>query len=113
MKRRPLPVRILALLWAALQLASPGASAIADGRLAAANASGPTTHVEATTSASCPVVHSPDCGVCRYLSGPAATQQPSPLVSLLSTADQLPNTETRVCVSVVAVLPHGRAPPAL
>ena len=111
MSRRSTSVRILAILWAALQFASPGASAIADGMLAASNAAGPTTHVEATTTASCPVVHAPDCGVCRYLSGPAAVNRISAFAIALLTEKRELRTESSVTSVALAALPHGRAPP--
>lgn len=111
MRRRTTVIRSLALLWAALQLASPGASAIADGALARENASAPAMHVEATTTAACPVVHSPDCGVCRYLST-SANPQPPQAFSLSSVAERR-DARTDIpqagCASVA--LPHGRAPP--
>ncbi|MGH7677348.1 MAG: hypothetical protein ACRENU_02700 [Gemmatimonadaceae bacterium] len=109
--RRSTSVRKLAILWAALQFASPGASAIADGMLAAANAAGPTTHVEATTTASCPVVHSPDCGVCRYLSGPADMNGPSAFDARPSAEARAPRAEGSLHSIALAALPHGRAPP--
>ena len=109
--RRSTSVRILAILWAALQFASPGASAIADGMLAAANAAGPTTHVEATTSATCPVVHSPDCGVCRYVSGPATLNRVTAFGVQLSAESREPRAESSVHSVTLAALPHGRAPP--
>jgi hypothetical protein len=68
MMHQPRRIRYLAFMLATLQLAAPGLSAIADGILSREAASTSTTHIEATTRANCPFVHSPDCGVCRYLS---------------------------------------------
>ena len=113
MKRRTTFVRFLALFWAALQLASPAVSAIADGKLASQNASGPATHVEATTTASCPVVHSPDCGVCRYLSASALGSRLSAFAPLLSGQSRELRAESREQHSAALALPHGRAPPAI
>lgn len=113
MSRRGTWARCIALIWATLQLLSPGVSAIADGALALESASAPLVHVEATGSASCPEVHSPDCGVCRVLStgGPLAA---SPGIALAATRDG----SALVCrvaelTSATTVLPHGRAPPVL
>src|SRR5687768_16137798 len=113
MRRRTPFVRFLALFWAALQLASPRISSIADGRMAAQNASGPTTHVESTTTSSCPVVHSPDCAVCRYLSGSACAQQLSALGFPLSVGGRGPRAESREQHRPALTLPHGRAPPTI
>jgi hypothetical protein len=113
MKRRARIVRFLALVGAALQLASPGFSAIAHGRLARESASGPATHVEATTTANCPVVHSPDCAVCRYLSTSACgTPEPS-LVPRREAETARPDDYRRSTWGGPHALPHGRAPPAV
>jgi hypothetical protein len=108
-----MPVRALALLWAALQLVSPGASAIADGKLASQSASAPSTHVEATTTTACPVVHSPDCGVCRYLSTSASTPA-APAFDILALADR-PDRRAELCQPrlVSVTLHRGRAPPTV
>lgn len=114
MKRRTTLVRFLALVWATLQLASPGLASIADGMLARESASSPSTHVEATTSASCPVVHPPECAVCRYLSASRSNGAVTPEVGWADASDcgVIPDTTT-VALSAAVVLPHGRAPPTL
>src|SRR5688572_33060991 len=112
MTRRTRFVRFMALICAALQLASPGFSAIADGRLARESASGPATHVEATTTASCPVVHSPDCAVCRYLST-SACEAPNAVPETLLAADIAdPAAVGRSTRGSPHAHPHGRAPPS-
>lgn len=103
--------RILALVWAMVQVLSPGASAIADGMLARENAAAPLAHVEATGSATCPEVHSPDCGVCRYLSTggemPAAAA-PLPVARrVVAAASQ----RGLGAAAGARFLPLGRAPP--
>lgn len=105
--------RCLALVWAMLQLLSPGASAIADGSLAKEAADAPMVHVEATGSEGCPEVHSPDCGVCRYLSTGGEPTSMSP-VALCETHDVAP-VAARVAFgsSALTSLPHGRAPPGI
>ena len=110
--RQPL-LRMLVMVGAAIQLLSPGVAAIADGLLARSNASGPLTHIEATTTATCPVVHAPDCGVCRYLSAAGTPQRATPSL-LLTTASAQPRCEeSRQPVSAATLQPNGRAPPVL
>lgn len=105
--------RCLALVWAMLQLLSPGVSAIADGSLARESATSPLVHVEATGSEGCPEVHSPDCGVCRYLStGGELSAMPEPAIG--GDGAVVP-VEARLASgsSALTILPHGRAPPAV
>lgn len=59
--------RILTVCFAALQLASSGAAAVADGILASGSANAPGVHVEGEGDSHCPAMHSPDCGLCRHL----------------------------------------------
>ncbi|MEX2152744.1 MAG: hypothetical protein WD825_05345 [Gemmatimonadaceae bacterium] len=113
MSRRTAFVRCLALFWAVLQVASPGFSAIADGRLATEAASGASTHVESKTTASCPAVHPPDCGICRYLSGSASDPAPAPLGFLYSPDASEPTAQSCVARGDAVALPHGRAPPSI
>lgn len=112
MRRHTSVVRFLTLLWASLQLAAPALSSIADGQLSRDNASKPLTHVEATTSDSCPVVHSPDCGVCRYLSTSGANDASAPRFDWRQgAANALVCTASDEAGSIAIALPHGRAPP--
>ncbi len=104
--------RRFAFLWAALQVLSPGASALADGLIARDTASAPLVHVEATGSKGCPEVHPPDCGVCRYLSSgvdvpAAASFVPGARAHLAAPAARVASHH-----SPSTTLPHGRAPPA-
>lgn len=104
-------LRFLSLLWATLQLASPAMSAVADGRLARDGAGDRTAHVESSTTSSCPVVHPPDCGVCRYLSGcgilPGTSAPP------MTVATEMRRTPSRGTAGLPPslALPDGRAPP--
>jgi hypothetical protein len=111
MTRRTPLLRFLALLWAGIQLATPAFGSLADARFAAA-AGDPVAHVESTTLATCPVIHPPDCAVCRYLSGTASEPETQDAVdvnaarvSAFIAADCAPARRT-------TVLPDGRAPPA-
>ena len=111
MSRRHPVLRILVMVGAAIQLLSPGVAAIADGLLARESATQPLTHIEATTTAKCPVVHAPDCGVCRYLSSGATLARASELVAPQASTIAPACAGTRAPASVVATLPNGRAPP--
>jgi hypothetical protein len=105
--------RFLALVCATVQLASPGLSAIADGLLARQNASQPLTHVESTTTATCPVVHPPDCAMCRYLSSAASLPSLTALALEFCAERQQPRAESLLRHGSPVTLPHGRAPPAI
>jgi hypothetical protein len=113
MTRRGTWTRCIALVWATLQLLSPGVSAIADGRLALEAAGSPQVHVEATGSATCPEVHSPDCGVCRYLTTGGVLPSASGLVPIETRHSGALAFRIVRLNSAVEVLPHGRAPPVL
>ena len=104
---------MLVLVGAAVQLLSPGAAAIADGLLATESASQPLTHVESSTTAKCPVVHAPDCGVCRYLSSASLLPRVAPQLPVSAAAVPLPQDAACASARVVSSLPDGRAPPAL
>lgn len=113
MSRRQHLLRVLVMIGAAFQLLSPGVASIADGLLAQDNASGPLTHIEATTTATCPAVHAPDCGVCRYLST-AGTAHRGAASILLTTGLLHPRCEeARQPASAASLQPNGRAPPVL
>ena len=104
---------MLVMVGAALQLLSPGFASIAHGMSARENASGPLTHIEATTTASCPVVHAPDCAVCRYLSTAGTVPREADPILQSGTA-ALPNcAEVHAPASGRVFLPDGRAPPVL
>jgi len=113
MRRRTPFVRCLALFWAALQVASPGFSVIADGRLAIETVSGAGTHVESKTTASCAAVHPPDCGICRYLSGAEFDPAPAPLGFLYSPDASEPTVQSCAARRDAVTLPRGRAPPSV
>ncbi|MDF1505368.1 hypothetical protein, partial [Roseisolibacter sp. H3M3-2] len=68
MTARPLVLRLLALLLALFQSASPALAAVGDGALAAANGGGPVVaHVEDGQYDGCAPVHAADCALCAYL----------------------------------------------
>ena len=114
MRSRSVPLRLLALLWATLQLASPAAGAVADGQqFAKAGGGAPAAHVESTSSEACPVVHAPDCAMCRYLSQNAGTvaAATAPFSGRMQSADvRLERVPAR---RPGAPPPNGRAPPVI
>jgi hypothetical protein len=113
MRKRTPAVRFVALLWAALQLASPGVSAIADGIAAGQSASASLSHVESTTTSSCPEIHAVDCAVCRYLSNAAAAVPGSSGWLELSVILPRVALERASRVAAARSFPRGRAPPTL
>lgn len=106
-------LRMLVMVGAAVQLLSPAVASIADGRMARESASSPLTHIEETSSATCPVVHAPDCGVCRYLSV-AGTQSRATAALLVAETTAAPACLVAPSPGRAGTsLPDGRAPPAL
>jgi hypothetical protein len=102
-------------MLATLQFVAPGLSAIADGILSReAAASTSTTHIEATTRASCPFVHSLDCGVCRYLSQSLAQGRSAISLSWARAPhDGMAPECTDVAKHSTLTLALGRAPPTV
>jgi hypothetical protein len=112
MKRRTPLLRSLALVWAALQLAMPAVSSLADARLAAA-AGEPVAHVESTTTSTCPVIHAPDCGICRYLSSAAPASDAAAVAEVDADCEASSSAAIRRPAFLTIVLPDGRAPPGI
>lgn len=111
MTRRTALFRKLALAWALLHVALPGAGAVADGLLMRASAGEQVAHVESTTTSSCPVVHAPDCGVCRYLSGCTSLSATGALPASIASASAGMDAGISVPPDRSVVLPDNRAPP--
>lgn len=100
----------MSLLWAALQLATPALSGLADARLAAGD---PIAHVESSSSSTCPAIHPPDCAVCRYLSDAASSPgAPGAVEVNVGDSDRF-RTANRAPGIRALVLPDGRAPPGI
>jgi hypothetical protein len=108
-RRKPL-LRFLALAWAGLQVAMPALGSLAEARLAAA-AGDPVSHIESKSSAGCPVVHAPDCAVCRYLSGATPTPDNAAAVNIDAERAGVQVRAACALARVAIVLPDGRAPP--
>ena len=65
---RPLLLRILAVVFALLQSASPAVAAVADGVLLARAGGQPVvTHVEDRQQPGCTPVHAADCAICQFV----------------------------------------------
>src|SRR5690349_15979516 len=106
MRRHSPLVRFFTLAWASLQLAAPAITSVADGRVTLNNASAPKTHVEATTSDKCPIVDSPDCGLCRYLSTSSANDAATPAFAwAVGSANELVETASFGAASATIALP--------
>jgi hypothetical protein len=68
-RRFPLLLRVLAVVLALVQSASPAAAAVADGLQAREGGTRPVVvHVEDRQHEGCPPVHATDCALCAYLS---------------------------------------------
>lgn len=114
MNRRSPLLRFFTIAWASLQVAAPAVTSIADGWSTLTSASAPRTHVEATSDESCPVVHSPDCGLCRYLTTSAADDAATPAFDwAVGSASELGETASHFTAGASIALPFGRAPPTL
>jgi hypothetical protein len=113
MTRRAPFVRFFAILSAALQLASPGAATIADAVASAKGGFAALSHVESTTTSSCPAVHGVDCGICRFLSNTAVADPATPAWFELALDLPCPEVERSAPRAAKHSLPHGRAPPTL
>lgn len=104
--------RGLALFWAVLQFALPGAALVADARLESRALETAGSHVEAGSSEDCPPVHRDECALCQVVSRFA---QPVDAPALPAIADVVrPSAESPVetqaaCAAATASLP--RAPP--
>lgn len=103
-------LRALTLLLAAMQLASPAMSAIADAKIAARSGE-LVARVEATSSAGASAIHSPDCALCRYLSLAASIPCPALDVSVVIASAQPRICDQRDASRAIVFLPDGRAPP--
>jgi hypothetical protein len=111
-RRRPF-VRFLAVLWATLQLASPGAMAIADGVASGKGTTGAIAHIESGTTSTCPQIHGVDCAICRYLSNVAAVVPGTPDSFEFSVDLPCPALTRLGTAAPWRVLPRSRAPPAV
>ena len=110
MKPRSCFVRSAWLAFAALQLALPGAAALADATLDIAGAH-ERAHVESHSTAACARVHPADCALCRFLT----TALAAGTAAAVPTSDAAPRSTPIVALrhptSVVVLLPRARGPP--
>ena len=66
--RRRWGFRGWAIVWAVLQFALPTVATFADARLERESVSGPASHVESSSDASCHRVHPTECALCQVVS---------------------------------------------
>jgi|SRR5690349_3946272 hypothetical protein len=113
MPRRSRVVRAGWLLATALQLALPGAAALADARLDAVETHA-VAHVESHTTKSCARIHPPDCALCHFLTAPALTGRVT-LVRLPVAPSLAPQAADPAATAHPLARPHPqpRAPPVL
>lgn len=65
------PTRLLALLFALVQLALPPLATVADACQERASGAVAVAHVESERSDSCAAAHPADCAICHFLTTPA------------------------------------------
>ena len=107
-------IRVIVVAWAALQMALPSLSSLADARLAAASAGVTTVHVESNSSPACHPVHSADCAFCQFLStcfSPSRAATPELIVVREFVAP--PGELASLAKSAALDRPSSRAPPAV
>jgi hypothetical protein len=114
-RRRSATLRIASILFAAVQMLTPGVAAWADGLLEAeARANPAISHVESKTTPHCPRVHADDCALCQYLA--TASGRPSAAASftaLGALVRPVASLAVRVPRRATVTLPPSRAPPTL
>ena len=110
MIRRSRFVRSVWLAFAALQLALPGAAALADATLDIAGAH-ERAHIESHSTAACARVHPADCALCRFLTATLAAGTAATVPTSDGAPRSTPLVTLRRPASVVVLLPRARAPP--
>jgi hypothetical protein len=101
----------LGLLSAVLQFALPLGVSYADARLAA-DGSGVRAHVESDRSSNCRTVHSPECGLCRFLANHSATTiAPTAVVDARGTSCVALPCAPEFARAAARELPQSRGPP--
>lgn len=114
MTSRPLPflVRVLAVLLALLQSASPAMAAVADGVLTARSGGVPVeVHVEGRQQPGCRPVHAADCALCQFLTTAAEPITVSLPFVPCTARPSAPQATGNARATVSGELPSARAPP--
>jgi hypothetical protein len=112
---RRLHVRFLAFVIALVQLAGPGAAALADAQLeAAGNQPNAASHIESHGRPECARVHADDCALCQYLAT-ALDQPPAPAAAPLPSVGVRPHVAELIghAPAALGALPRSRGPPVL
>jgi hypothetical protein len=113
LRRAPILVRLLAVVFALLQASAPSLAAYAEGALASRGGTGQaTTHIEDTRQASCPFVHEVECALCAYVSLLPRPETAPVAVAFEPRARELPDGAPAVAERQgEGLLPPARAPP--
>lgn len=107
-------VRVIVVAWAALQMALPSLSSLADASLSAGSVDVTAVHVESSSSPGCRPVHGADCAFCQFLStcfSPAKSAAPALLVTREFIAP--PAELSSLPKPAGFARPSSRAPPAV
>jgi hypothetical protein len=99
-------------MWAVLQLALPPVATFADARLERESEAYGATHVESSSSATCPPVHAAECALCQFVSRASAPSDGAPCPVVMPVVARPPAT-ARVAstTSALSQLPLARGPP--
>ena len=106
--------RAMALVWAVLNFALPGAALVADARLERASLETAGSHVESGTSEDCPPVHRDECALCQVVSRfaqPAAAPDLPAIAEVVRPSAAAPVEPQAFRGAASASLP--RAPPSV
>ena len=105
-------IRVVMLLWAALQIALPPALTLMDANLASAAAGTVTSHIESTSTPACQRAHGADCAFCQFLSNCVGMTRAAVPARIASAAHLRPTAiQTSLGASADGGLPASRAPP--
>jgi hypothetical protein len=101
-----------AIVWAVLQLALPPVATFADARLERESEADGATHVEASSSATCPPVHAAECALCQFVSRASAPGEGAPC-PIATSIVALPPAAARIAraTSALSRLSPARGPP--
>jgi hypothetical protein len=108
----PLLVRVLAVVLALLQSATPAFAAVADGLLAQRDGGRPAVvHVEDRQQPNCQPVHPADCALCQFLTLAAEPVSLGAPFVAAAARPALPPAPEGARPSVARALHSARAPP--
>jgi len=107
-------VRVIVVAWAALQMALPSLSSLADASLSAGSVGVTAVHVESNSSPACRPVHGADCAFCQFLSTCFSPGRAAPPALVVAREFVAPPSELlSLPKSPVLSRPSSRAPPVV